>query len=130
MLWKPYAHLAKTEVDRQTRLTADPNAQVCNNTLVRPIWHALSCAPSLALIQILLDCLSSFLMPLMYLGCSPFLLANFVKSTPLRNAVIMALPHHVGIGRESEEALDSLSVEGQVQLLLLEQQSTINDQRT
>jgi hypothetical protein len=86
--------------------------------------------PTLALIQILLDCLSSFLMPLMYLRCSPFLLANFVKSTPLRNAVIMALPNHVGVGRESEEALDGLSVTGQVQLLQLHKQSTMNGQRT
>jgi hypothetical protein len=62
----------------------------------------------------------------MYLRCSPFLLANFIESTPLRNTVIMALPHHVGIRREREEALDGLSVIGQVQLLLLGQRSTVN----
>lgn len=94
--------LMLTSLRQTTGQTTDPTAQTCNSTLSR--------TPTLALVHILVDRLPPFLVPLMYLRCSTFLLANFIQSTALRNAVIMALPHDVGIGRKREEALDCLSV--------------------
>ncbi|KAI4138514.1 MAG: hypothetical protein L6R39_006752 [Caloplaca ligustica] len=53
-----------------------------------------------------MECLASLARGMVYAYSNAFLLSSLGDSGPLGYAVIVALPHNVGIGREGEDALD------------------------